>query len=244
MKNKKWLYWLVALLLVAAAGYSVIHVHKAEQANSVKMAKQASIDKKRDQKIAKQKKDQKQRARKPVDWSKPSLTGEYPDLTPYRHIKKKKDKVWLDVSVRKQRVYVMQGRYILYTMYASIGKNYDGHTQDYQRTPVGDFRLQKEHGPEYYDATKKYGAKYWTSFSGHGVYRFESVPFDKNGKVIAKQAGRLGSQKVTKKHNIKNYGSIRLTVPDAKWLQENIKPHTRVVVHGRKSDKEFLDFLY
>lgn len=237
------MYWIIALIFVGAAGYSVMFVHRAEQQNAVKMAKQAKRDAKMKKKQSRLKEDQKKRARKPVEWSKSSLTGDYPDLSPYRHYKKKKNKVWLDVSVRKQRVYVMQGQYRLYTMYASIGKNYD-RTQGYQRTPTGTFKLQKQHGTGYYDATKGYGAKYWTSFEGHGAYRFESVPFDKDGKIIKKQAKRLGSTSVTKKHNIRNYGSIRLTVPDAKWLQENISPKTRVVVHDRKSDKDFLDFLY
>ncbi len=242
MKKQKWLYWLVAVLLVLAAGYSILHVHRAEQANAVKMAREASSASSMNAKNSSLKKDQKKRARHPVDWMKSSLTGNYPDIKKYQDIKKKKNKVWINVSVRHQRVYIMQGQYRLYTMYASVGKNYDN-TKGYQRTPTGTFKIQKQHGNSYYDATRSYGAKYWTSFSGHGFYRFESVPFKKNGQVLVKQARHLG-KKVTKKHNVKAYGSIRLTVADAKWLQENIKPKTRVVVHDRKTDKDFLDFLY
>lgn len=243
MKKQKWLYWIVAIILVFAAGYSVIAVHHAERKNAVKMQSDAKIVSKVDRKKARLIADQKARQRDPIDWNKSSLTGDYPDLSPYRGVKSAKFKVWLDVSVRKQRVYVMVGQYRLYTMYASIGKNYEK-TKGYQRTPEGTFKLQKRHGTSYFDATKGYGAKYWTSFDGKGVYRFESVPFDHDGHVIKSEAKRLGQRSVTNKHNIKNYGSIRLTVADAKWLQENIWPKTRVVIHDRKTDKNYLDFLY
>ncbi|GKS81300.1 L,D-transpeptidase [Ligilactobacillus pabuli] len=242
MKKQKWLYWVVAVLLVCAAGYSFIHVRSAEKTNSVKVAKEMSSASVRDAKISSLKKDQRARQRKPIDWNRSSLTGAYPDLTKYLHHLKGKKQLWIEVSLKKQRVYIMQGQYRLYTMYASVGKNYEN-TQEFQRTPIGTFKIQKQHGTNYFDATKNMGAKYWTSFHGHGAYRFESVPFNQDGHVINKQAKRLG-KKVTKKNNIKNYGSIRLAVADARWLQENIPAKTRVVIHNRKSEKNDLEFLY
>jgi len=243
MKKQKWLYWLVAILFVCEAGYSIVAVHHAEQKNAVKMEKADKFNSSVDKKNSSLKADQKSRQRHPVDWQKPSLSGKYPDLSPYYGVKDKKYKLWLDVSVKKQRVYVMLGKFQMYSMYASIGKNYE-RTKDFQKTPTGTFSLQKKHGTSYFDATKGYGAKYWTSFNGKGAYRFESVPFDKDGQVIESQAKRLGNKRVTEKHNIKNYGSIRLTVADAKWLQENIKPKTRVVIHDKDTDENYLDFLY
>lgn len=247
MKKIKIIYWIVAVVMVGLMIGSYIHVHNAEKQNAIKIAKQQKIDKAKEKKIKRLNKQQKQRLVTPIDWTKPSLSGNYPDLSQYKHLKKKSQRIWLEVSPKKQRVYVKQGPYTLYTMYASIGKNYDNGkkpTESYQKTPTGTFKIQKQRGQSYYNAALGYGAKYWTSFDGHGMYRFESVPVDQNGNFIKAQAKRLGSTKVTRKNNIEAYGCIRLSEPDAKWIMENIKPKTYVVVHGKDSDDDnFLEFL-
>lgn len=81
----------------------------------------------------------------PIDWQKPSETLPYPDVSQAIKAKKLDQKIWLLVSPNKQRVYVRQGPYTLYTMYASIGKNFEN-VKNYQETPTGDFKLQKERG--------------------------------------------------------------------------------------------------
>ena len=80
------------------------------------------------------------------------------------------------------------------------------------------------------------------AFKDEGLYRFESVPFDENGKVIKAEAEKLG-QKVTKKHNIKAYGSIRLSVPDAQWIEENIPAKTRVVIDSQDDKRDAWEYL-
>lgn len=75
-----------------------------------------------------------------------------------------------------------------------------------------------------------------------GAYRFESVPFDQAGKVIESQAKLLG-QKVTKKHNIKAYGSIRLSVADAKWIMDNLPAKTKVVVEDNDPKHDAWEYM-
>lgn len=232
MKKSSWLQWGVAIILIGLTAFSALYIHRAEQKNAIKVEKQAKLDKAEVKKKKELLQEQKKHMRAPVAWDKSSETLPYPDVKKAVKSKKLKDKIWLDVSPKNQRVYVRQGPLVLYTMYASIAKNYDK-VPDYQRTPNGMFKLQKQRGDSYYDATKGYGAKYWTSFEGKGAYRFESVPVDKDGNVIASQAKLLG-KKVTKKHNIKAYGSIRLTTEDAKWIMENLPAKTRVYIEDDK----------
>ena len=123
----------------------------------------------------------------------------------------------------------------------SVGKNYRK-TKNYQCTPIGHFKIEKRRGVSYYDPTRGYGARYWTAFKDEGLYRFESVPFDENGKVIKAEAEKLG-QKVTKKHNIKAYGSIRLSVPDAQWIEENIPAKTLVVIDSQDDKRDAWEYL-
>ncbi|KRL85131.1 L,D-transpeptidase [Ligilactobacillus apodemi] len=230
MKKSKWIHWLVALCLVGLVGYSAFHVHRAEVKNEQKMAKQAKLDKAQKAKQKALLAEQKKNMQVPISWEKPSELLAYPDVSKAVKSKNKATKIWLLVSQDKQRVYVRQGPYTLYTMYASMAKNYEG-TKNYQETPVGTFKLQAKRGDSYYDATKGYGAKYWTSFLGNGAYRFESVPFSEDGNVILSQAKLLG-QKVTKKKNVNAYGSIRLSVSDAKWIMENLPKGTQVIIQG------------
>lgn len=241
MKKKNIIYWAVALVLVLVTAYSTVHVHNARQVNDVKMQsesrKQAEEDAQQKRLLA----DQKKRLIKPASWDKPTLSGGYPDISKYAHAKKKEDRIWIEVNLRKQRVYIRRGPYTLYTMYASVGKNYEK-AKDYQRTPIGHFKIEKRRGTSYYDPTRGYGARYWTAFKDDGLYRFESVPFDENGKVIKAEAEKLG-QKVTKKHNIKAYGSIRLSVPDAQWIEENIPAKTRVVIDSQDDKRDAWEYL-
>ena len=247
MKKAKIIYWLFAVFMVFFMLGSYLHVRQAKQQNALKIAKQQKITKAQTKKIAQLKKEQKARLQTPIDWTKPSLKGDYPNLAQYQKLTKKSQQIWLEVSTKKQRVYIKQGPYTIYTMYASIGKNYDQKnkkTADYQKTPTGTFKIQKERGTKYYNEALGYGATYWTSFLGHGVYRFESVPVDHAQNFILKEAKRLGNVNVTYQNNIKAYGCIRLSQPDAKWIMENIKPKTHVVIHAKDSDDDnFLEFL-
>ncbi|MCL6631933.1 MAG: L,D-transpeptidase [Alicyclobacillus herbarius] len=146
-----------------------------------------------------------------VRWDKPS-GGPYPHLHP-------NEAVWIDVSISKQRMYIKSGQKTLYTMVISSG--IDGSKATY--TPRGTFYVQPERGTWFYTPRFHEGAKYWVSWMNHGQYLFHSVPMDKNGHVILKDAEKLGQED--------SHGCIHLTVPDAKWVYEHIPTGTKVVIH-------------
>lgn len=145
-----------------------------------------------------------------IDWLEPS-GGPYPPLGP-------NEPLWIRVSLESQKVDIMSGPRILYSMVASTGL--DEPTDD--RTPQGIFFVQRERGPSFYSAKLGEGARYWVSWLNHGEYLFHSVPTDRRGKIIAEEARRLGHKA--------SHGCIRLTLPDAKWLYENIRYGTKVVI--------------
>ena len=111
----------------------------------------------------------------------------------------------------------MDGKNVLYTMYASTG------SKD-SPTPTGTFHIQKERGDFFYNAASKEGAKYWVSFKDHGIYLFHTVPTDKNGKFIPKEAQQLGKE-------AQSHGCVRLSVPDAKWIYKNVPEVWKLKYH-------------
>ncbi|MCL6625635.1 L,D-transpeptidase [Alicyclobacillus shizuokensis] len=146
-----------------------------------------------------------------VNWNEPS-DGPYPKLQPG-------EPVWIDVSISQQRMYIKSGQKTLYTMIISSGV--DGSKATY--TPRGTFYVQPERGTWFYTPRFHEGAKYWVSWLNHGQYLFHSVPMDKGGHVIVKDAEKLGQED--------SHGCIHLTIPDAKWVYEHIPTGTKVVIH-------------
>ncbi|WP_010621482.1 L,D-transpeptidase [Paucilactobacillus suebicus] len=149
---------------------------------------------------------------KTVDWTKSSETKAYPDLDKY-------PKAWLDVNIEKQRVYIRDGadhNKILYTMYCSTGKN--------NSTPRGTYHIQAERGTHFYNASEKEGANYYVSWKNHGEYLFHTVPVDANGNYKKSVADNIGKK-------ASSHGCVQLTIPDAKWVYENVPEGMKVVVH-------------
>lgn len=146
----------------------------------------------------------------PVNWLMPT-GGAYPVIGPNDHI-------WIKVSKEKQRVYIMKGKEITYTMIASTGLDTTPDTS----TPEGTFYIQRERGTSFYNASEKEGAKYWVSWKNHGEFLFHSVATDKFGNVIQTEAMKLGHKA--------SHGCVRLAVPDAKWIYDNIRYNTKVVI--------------
>ncbi|WP_390409642.1 L,D-transpeptidase [Lacticaseibacillus jixiensis] len=142
------------------------------------------------------------------DWLKPSQATAYPNLNKYRNIN-------IEVNLAKQQVYIKNGSTNLYTMYCSSGA---GNT-----TPRGHFKIQNR-GASFYNPSEGMGARYWTSFKDWGVYLFHSVPTDRNGHYITAAAKLLGVRP-------DSHGCIRLSVPDAKWINSYIKQGTAVYIH-------------
>ena len=110
-------------------------------------------------------------------------------------------------------------------MYCSAGKYYtDPKTgKKVSHTPTGNFAVQSERGKTFYNPEAKCGGNYFVSWHDHGSYLFHTVPIDKNGNYIPKEAAKLG--KSTASH-----GCVRLSVPDAKWLYEELPVNTKVVI--------------
>ena len=203
---------IVLVLIVALLGLrSYNHMRSQEAADAVRSSRAAARKQHREQRQQAQQvaAAAKKKAAQPVNWRKPSQAKPYPQVAKHAGL-------WLDVNLRKQRVYVKDGKQLLYTMYASSGMD---HT-----TPTGNFKIQAERGKKFFNGREQMGANYYTSFYRHGVFLFHSVPTDPAGHYIVKEANKLGKKPGS-------HGCVRLAVPDAKWIFTNIKAGTKVKVH-------------
>ncbi len=209
----RWRYFLITvpILILLIVGLLFIRSNRitAEQTAS-KAATRSSIQlkKKAARKQAAAAAKRKQAARV-VNWRKPSQSKAYPDLKKHPHLE-------LGVNLKKQRVYLKDGHKVLYTMYASTGMK--------NTTPKGTFHIQSERGDYFYNPNEKMGAHYYTSFLNHGQYLFHTVPTDVQGKYIASEAKLLGKKPAS-------HGCVRLTIPDAQWINANIPVGTKVKIY-------------
>lgn len=142
-------------------------------------------------------------------WQHPSENAAYPNVAAHPHM-------WILVSVRQQRVYLIDHGRVLYRMYASTGTHQE-------KTPLGIYHIQAERGLSFYNAHSGEGARYWVSWKNHGEFLFHSVPTDAHGNYVISEADKLGKTSAS-------HGCIRLSVPDARWLYQNIRQGTRVVI--------------
>ncbi len=140
-----------------------------------------------------------------LDWVSPS-GGTQPELSGYPNLS-------VHVSLADQRVYVMSGSTVIYTMICSTGVG--------DSTPTGTFQVQNR-GASFFNGSEGLGANYWVSWKNWGEYLFHSVPVDENGEYVVSEALKLGQKAST--------GCIRLTVDDAKWLYDGLPENTTVTI--------------
>lgn len=140
-----------------------------------------------------------------IDWVSPS-GGTQPDLSKYKDLS-------VRVSLDDQRVYVMSGSTVIYTMICSSGTG--------DNTPTGTYKVQNR-GKTFFNGSEQMGANYWVSWKNYGEYLFHTVPTDENGQYIVSEALKLGHKASS--------GCIRLTVDDAKWFYDELPENTTVVI--------------
>ena len=150
--------------------------------------------------------------RTPIDYRLPSEYAPYPDL-------KTLNNFWIHVKIGNNRVYLMNNNDVVYTMYCTAGY-YD---HGISTTPTGTFHIQNERGKSFFNRSLGEGANHWTSFLDHGVYLFHTVPTDAYGNYKPYEASQLGI-------NQGSHGCIRLSIPDAAWIQYNVPTGTKVVI--------------
>lgn len=85
-------------------------------------------------------------------------------------------------------------------------------------TPSGVFEVL-EKGEWFFSEKYQQGAKYWVQFKGN--YLFHSLPFSKDKKTIVDYT--LGTAT--------SHGCVRLSLEDAKWLYDNVKKGTKVIIN-------------
>lgn len=87
-----------------------------------------------------------------------------------------------------------------------------------KETPKGIFAINGR-DKWFFSSEFQQGAKYWVRFMGD--YLFHSVPFDeKQTTILDKTLGVAAS-----------HGCVRLAVDDSKWIYDNIKDETKVIIN-------------
>lgn len=226
MWNKLWVRFIAVssgIIFLAALSYLIIPLKptQADQQMSTRVATNKSLSKAKRVKNSRHSKaigvsqptsrDIGSTLRRPMNWQASSETVPYPDVN--QHLD-----MWIHVSLRKQRVYLMDQNKILYTMYASTGLDTPGTV-----TPKGTYAVQAERGKYFYNPTVQEGAYYYVSWLDHGTYLFHSTPTDAAGNFIQSDAAKLGKRP-------SSHGCVHLTVADSKWMYENIRYGTKVVI--------------
>lgn len=203
MKCKRFLMIMMVGLLTVLVGLTPLTASASSQQVTSENATKAQLE---------------DHLRKPINWHESSETIPYPDLS-------KVHDLWVKVSIKGNRTYLYDGNHLLYIMYSSAGV-YKRDKQTHQLkslTPTGTFHVQEERGDSFYNASVKTGAKHYVSWHGHGEYLFHSVPTDPDGSFDKAQAAKLG--KSTASH-----GCVRLSIADAKWMEQNLPTGTKVQV--------------
>lgn len=134
------------------------------------------------------------------------------------NLKKVKD-LWIRVSLKGNRTYVMSGKKPIYTMLSTGGIYEKGKSA----TPTGTFYVEPERGAEFFNQKLNEGARYYVSWKDHGIYLFHSVPTKPDKKINVKEANKLGKTQGS-------HGCVRLSLPDAKWFCYNLPMGTKVVI--------------
>lgn len=209
MKKGKILAWLIALIFVGLAGWSYVYVKQAEKQNAVKIEKKEHSE--QNKKLA----SRNQHLRYPINWRKSSQTIQYPKAAAVADLSVK-------VSLTDQRVYLLSGKKIIYTMYAATTKKVQERSA---QVPVGTSEIGHKRGEFFYNPQTDQGGKYWVSWKGNGKHLFQTVPTDAQKEYLTNEAQLLG-----KKQAVNTHGNIWLSVKDAKWFYNNIPSGTKVVV--------------
>ncbi|MBU6050097.1 L,D-transpeptidase family protein [Lactobacillus delbrueckii subsp. bulgaricus] len=157
----------------------------------------------------------------------------YPNLAKYKN-------VWIRVSILGNRVYVISGKKVIYTMYSSAGR-FEMTNGKYQSdTPRGTFYLKAAYGPSFM-SSDGVGARYYMAYYGSD-YLFHSVPINNYGSGVYYKGyhygyGGVGSTAHLTVQGTKpdSLGCIRLTLSDARWLygqrtSGKLKVGTKVVI--------------
>lgn len=158
--------------------------------------------------------------RTPINWKESSEKVPYPNLNNVKNF-------WVKVALLKNRTYLMSGNKVIYTMYCSGGIFHkDPNTgKMVSDTPTGTYQIQPERGQSFFNNSLNEGAYYWVSWKDNGVYLFHTVPTKRDGSYNIPEAEKLGKQPAS-------HGCIRLSVPDAKWMMQNLKVGTKVVIQN------------
>lgn len=121
---------------------------------------------------------------------------------------------WIHVSIKSQNLTIYDANNeVIESFICSTGSSgYD--------TPKGTFSIYNR-GKSFYSQKYQEGAYYWVAF--YKDYYIHSIPFDKNKNIIQSVANDLGKQD--------SHGCVHLTIPDSKWIYDNISNGTKVVVN-------------
>ena len=213
MKSRHTIYWLLCLVVIILGGFYMYNNHLKQPAATNKTVATTAKSKATSSSSKSQ-----SNMRTPIDWQKSSETVPYPDLSKVKNL-------WVKVSLKGNRTYLYDGSKLIYTMYSSGGVyQKDAKTGKMRSTtPTGTFYVQAERGDSFYNQELGEGANYYVSWLNHGEYLFHSVPTKADGSYNLKEAAKLG--KSTGSH-----GCIRLSVPDAKWMEQNLPEGTKVVI--------------
>jgi len=219
--NRKGIYRIIlSVLLVVVLGFSVAHFYNS---SNVKVEADSKTNKpvKKTRKTVSKKNtvdspttvhdDKNMVGLKNFKYGDSSEKKDYPNLMEHPN-------AWIDVDIATQRTYIMDGKTKLYSMYSSTGKN--------DTTPRGTYQIESERGEYFYTEPLKLGAYYWVSYLNHGEYLFHTTPTDANGKYVESIAKTLGREP-------SSHGCIHLSIPDCKWIYDNVPTGMKVVIHGQ-----------
>ncbi|EHK2336187.1 L,D-transpeptidase [Clostridium perfringens] len=119
------------------------------------------------------------------------------------------------VNIAEQKTYVYEGSKNDWT----LDKTFTCSTGiEGKETPVGVFTVQNR-APWFFSPKYGQGGKYYVQFMGN--YLFHSIPFDSDKTTVSDPT--LGVPA--------SHGCIRLSVEDSKWLYDNVKNGSKIIIY-------------